>query len=126
MRVLVCGGRTFRDRAMVFAALDCLHGATPIGCIIEGGAKGADTFAREWARSRSVAVKTFEVTKAEWDRLGLAAGPIRNARMLSDGEPDLCLAFPGNRGTADMVRRCQAAGVEVRRILAAVASGGES
>lgn len=122
LRVLVCGGRTFRDRAMVFAALDCIHGDTPIRCIIEGGAKGADAFAYAWAKSRGVQVATY---CAEWGKLGKAAGPVRNQRMVAKGKPDLCIAFPGNRGTADMVRRCKAAGVEVRRILAAVASGGE-
>lgn len=32
--------------------------------------------------------------------------------MLTDGQPDLVVAFPGGRGTADMVRRARAAGVE--------------
>lgn len=45
---------------------------------------------------------------------GKAAGPIRNQRMLDEGKPDLVVAFPGGRGTADMVRRAKAAGVPVR------------
>lgn len=32
--------------------------------------------------------------------------------MLSEGRPDLVVAFPGGKGTADMVRRARAAGVE--------------
>ena len=48
------------------------------------------------------------------------AGPVRNARMLVE-KPDLVIAFPGGPGTADMVRRARAAGVEVVEILAAVA-----
>lgn len=31
----------------------------------------------------------------------------------SEGKPDLVVAFPGGRGTADMVKRARAAGVEV-------------
>lgn len=38
------------------------------------------------------------------------AGPIRNSFMLALG-PDLVLAFPGGRGTADMVRQASEAGV---------------
>jgi UDP-N-acetylmuramoylalanine-D-glutamate ligase len=33
--------------------------------------------------------------------------------MLDVGKPDLVVAFPGGRGTADMVRRAKEAGVEV-------------
>jgi hypothetical protein len=50
--------------------------------------------------------------KAEWKKYGPAAGPIRNQRMLDWG-PDLVVAFSGGKGTADMVRRARAAGVEV-------------
>lgn len=32
--------------------------------------------------------------------------------------PDLVVAFPGGRGTADMVRRATAAGIEVIRVSA--------
>jgi formate dehydrogenase assembly factor FdhD len=32
---------------------------------------------------------------------------------LSKGKPDLVVAFPGGRGTADMVRKAQTAGVPV-------------
>ncbi|MFD3263157.1 hypothetical protein [Phenylobacterium ferrooxidans] len=41
-----------------------------------------------------------------------AAGPWRNATMLRDGHPDLVVAFPGDTGTADMVRQARRAGLE--------------
>lgn len=47
---------------------------------------------------------------------GKAAGPIRNQRMLDDGKPDRVLAFPGGRGTANMVKLAKAAGVPVHEI----------
>jgi hypothetical protein len=37
--------------------------------------------------------------------------------MLTEGKPDLVVAFPGGRGTADMVRRAYAANVIVKEIL---------
>lgn len=40
-------------------------------------------------------------------------GPIRNSKMLLDGKPTLVVAFAGRRGTADMVQKARAAGVEV-------------
>ena len=45
-----------------------------------------------------------------------SAGHIRNQVMLDKGKPDVVVAFPGGRGTADMVRRAEGAGIEVRRI----------
>jgi hypothetical protein len=50
--------------------------------------------------------------KPDWKRHGPAAGPMRNQRMLDWG-PDLVVAFAGGKGTADMVRRARAAGVDV-------------
>lgn len=45
-----------------------------------------------------------------------AAGGIRNQQMLTWG-PQVCVAFPGGRGTADMIGRARAAGVEVLEIV---------
>jgi hypothetical protein len=107
-RVLVCGGRDFSDRATLTAALDRLHAERGFTLVIAGGARGADTMAEEWAASRGV---PCDVYMAEWERLGRKAGPIRNARMLTEGNPDLVVAFPGGRGTAHMVRIARRAGV---------------
>jgi hypothetical protein len=34
--------------------------------------------------------------------------------MLDEGRPDLVLAFPGGRGTADLIARAREAGIPVR------------
>ena len=112
-RVLVCGGRDYADRARVFAVLDELHAKSPIGTIIEGGAKGADVLALAWAGRRDVEAVTVH---AEWQRDGRKAGPLRNTKMLRAGRPDLVVAFPGGPGTADMVRQARKAGVEVLEV----------
>lgn len=81
--------------------------------IIEGGAVGADRAAHQWAIHNYINVKTFE---ANWKEFGAAAGPIRNARMLDEGKPDIIIAFPGGRGTANMVKQARERGIEVREI----------
>jgi len=81
--------------------------------LIHGGARGADRAADEWAVVSWVVVEEY---KADWKNDGRAAGPIRNQRMLDLGKPDLVIAFPGGRGTADMVKRARKAGVEVMEI----------
>lgn len=75
--------------------------------VVEGGAKGADKLANLWAKHAGLRYETFP---ADWKAHGKAAGPIRNQQMLEAGV-DLCVHFPGGRGTADMVRRCNEAGV---------------
>jgi len=111
MRVLVCGGRDYGDEPAVFGALDALRQRHGRLTIIQGGAPGADALARKWA---SIQTSVHLINEpADWKTHGRAAGPIRNQRMLDEHKPDLVLAFPGGRGTSDMVRRAKAAGVEV-------------
>lgn len=105
MKALVCGGRNYGDREAVFAALDRLAPTS----IIHGGATGADSLADEWASTTGTPCTTYY---ANWQVHGRAAGPIRNAEMLAE-MPDVVVAFPGGKGTADMVRQARAKGVRV-------------
>ena len=43
----------------------------------------------------------------------MSEGSARNQYMIATGAPDLVVAFPGGLGTADMVERAKAAGIEV-------------
>ncbi len=118
MRVLVTGGRNYDDWENIQRSLDDLHAGEKITAIIEGGAGGiddvtgkpygADRLARLWASNNGVRCVTYE---AEWDKFGKSAGPIRNQLMLDDGKPDLVVAFPGGRGTANMIAKAIEAGV---------------
>lgn len=94
--------------------MDELHQKTPITCLIHGGATGADFLANHWATAYS-GVPTEEY-KYERGGTGKQAGPIRNLMMLVQGKPDLVVAFPGNKGTADMKRQARKAGVKVLEI----------
>lgn len=110
-RLLVCGGRDFNDRARLFGKLDDLlieRGGFDV--IIQGGAKGADTLARVWAIERGVPVQQYT---ADWDKYAKAAGPIRNQQMLEEGKPTLVVAFPGGRGTQDMITRSRRRRIEI-------------
>jgi hypothetical protein len=112
--VLVCGGRGYRDREKVFWALNTVKVAVDKNKgkmrVIEGGATGADFFARLWRRDNRIDGKTY---RARWKRFGLSAGPLRNQQMLDEEDVDIVLAFPGNEGTADMIERANAQGYVV-------------
>jgi hypothetical protein len=114
MRVLVCGGRDYKNHHAVYRELDALAKEHGWLTIIEGGARGADRHAQNWAKNHYHGLVTV---MAEWQIHGNAAGPIRNAQMLKHAKPDLVLAFPtGGPGTQDMIDQTRAAGVELRVI----------
>lgn len=110
-RILVCGGRNYSNREKLDAVLNAI--VLPHAVIISGGASGADDLAARWAIARGVQTQIF---KADWNRHGRGAGSIRNQQMLDEGKPNLVIAFPGGRGTADMIARAKAAGVYVSEV----------
>lgn len=111
MRVLVCGGRDYKDIDNVYRVLNEIDGKTRITAVIQGGATGADELARQWAKTVGITPKTY---KADWTKYGKAAGPIRNSQMAKESQADLCIAFPGGSGTADMVAKAKRADIPVR------------
>lgn len=111
MRVLITGGRNFYDKSLLKQTLDNLHAAKSISVIIHGGCSGADRLAGYWAKS--IGCVPVEEYKYELGGNGRSAGPRRNAIMLREGKPDLVVAFPGGKGTADMVKKAKTAGVKV-------------
>jgi hypothetical protein len=114
MRVLVCGGRTFTDFALLCLILDRVLGfpnRDPLSVtLIHGAAPGADSLADDYARLRGIPVDKYP---AEWSTFGRGAGPLRNRKMLIEGKPDLVVAFPGGRGTANMILQAKIRGVRV-------------
>ncbi len=123
MRILVCGGRTYKNYDKVAKTLYALFPPTtsdiatwlpPSGTVvIHGDANGADSLADQWAVVNWVKVERYP---ANWKKYGKIAGPIRNNQMLVEGKPDLVIAFPGGRGTDNMCQLAERTGVEVRRI----------
>jgi len=107
MKILVCGGRRYGDAKTVAHYLDHFRGQVTM--VIQGGAQGADRLAKQWAEGHGV--HCAEVI-ALWNTYSRAAGSRRNIAML-ELKPDLCIAFPGGPGTADMVRQCKRTNVTV-------------
>ncbi len=113
MRVLVCGGRDYKDLKVIWGTLDVLLGELrQIDLLITGGANGADDIADKWAEKRGIPRVVFP---ANWEGERKSAGARRNARMLEIGKPHLVLAFPGGRGTENMIAVAELAKVPVRR-----------
>ena len=122
MRVLVCGGRDFTNKELLFNTLWNLmdqrkteeYVCTDEYTIIHGDAKGADSLADLFAYTYGT---NLDVYPADWNTYGKAAGAIRNKQMLEEGKPDLVIAFPGGKGTANMVKLALEAGIEVMQVI---------
>ena len=112
-RILICGDRDWTNRRLIEKFIDLLKPDH----VIEGGARGADTIAREVCEDRNI---DFLDMPADWDMLGNSAGPVRNREMLKEGQRlglDYVLAFHNDikrsKGTADMVAIASKAGIPV-------------
>lgn len=110
---LVCGGRDFTEAVRAWEFLDLLHRTRDIGCIVQGGARGADTIGKTWAIHRRIPV--IQVN-AHWDTMGPGAGTIRNQWMIDWCRPQLVVALPGGAGTRNMLRCAANAQIEVVRL----------
>ena len=110
-KIIVAGGRNFSDRGFLRYKLDQLTSCIPSDRleIVSGGARGADSLGEEWATERGVKVTKFE---AEWGRHGRKAGPIRNRQMAEYA--DALVAFPGGRGTMNMIETAKGFRLDVR------------
>lgn len=107
MRYLVCGGRDFQDKALFqreMLTIQREYGDPEV--IIHGCANGADALASRWAVYHCLPELRVP---ANWKQWGKAAGSIRNGKMIEVGWPDVVVAFPGGRGTADMVSQAKRA-----------------
>ncbi len=73
--VIVTGSRDWTDSGLIENKLISIGAKL----VVQGGAAGADTIASEWAKYHDVEVDTV---KANWNKYGKSAGPIRNRAML--------------------------------------------
>jgi hypothetical protein len=110
VKVIVCGGRDYADRRTIFTMLDRLHAEARITLLAHGDAPNCDRIAGQWAKARGVQRVAIP---ANWEGEGDKAGSIRNRLMHDLIGPERVIAFPGGRGTANMMRIAHDAGTEL-------------
>lgn len=98
LRTIIAGGRTYNLTQADEAWLNTL----PIGEVVSGCAKGADTGGELWAKKRGIPVKRFP---ANWKAFGKGAGHIRNRQMAEYAQA--VVLFQGGKGTANMKQEAQ-------------------
>ena len=98
-RILVCGGRNL-DPHKVAKTLEknYSHMIDDI-IVVHGGARGADEGADLFADKMGIEKDVFP---ADWKQYGKRAGLIRNREMLHS-RINVVVAFPGGKGTQNMI-----------------------
>ena len=100
MKLVVAGGRKFKDKARVFRILNKIHAEHPELEIVSGLAKGPDSFGKEWAEANGV--KCYEFP-AKWNTYGKRAGYMRNEEMAKFGTAVLVFWDGVSKGTKHMI-----------------------
>lgn len=107
-KIIVAGGRDFRDYFLVQLALERCFA---IGDeIVSGGAPGADALGETYAHNNSTNFRRFP---ADWVKYGKKAGHIRNEEMAKYA--DVLVAFWNgeSKGTKGMIGQALKHGLEV-------------
>ena len=78
MKIIVAGSREFKDYEMLKNKLDTLLINQKEIQIVSGGCRGADELGERYAKEKGYSLKVF---KADWNKYGKKAGPLRNRQM---------------------------------------------
>ena len=82
IKLIIAGKRDFNDYSLLKNQVDNFIQDYNLNVeeitIISGGASGADALGEKYAKENNFPCEVF---KADWNKYGKAAGPIRNARM---------------------------------------------
>ena len=123
VRYIACGGRDVDNATLIRNTLALYHpGNTTLVTLVTGGQRmwkprlgryiGADYQAERAAEKLGWTVETHP---ADWKRHGRAAGPIRNRAMAKAGAVR-CIAFPGGKGTQNMIEMALSHNIPVARV----------
>lgn len=114
--IIACGDRRGQALEVVHPAMDAARKIIAFTHVVVGSVDGTDGDVFSWAVKREL---DATVMPAKWRTgivKGVAAGPIRNARMAAQWPDFLALfAFPGGAGTENMVGVARSLGKSVYR-----------
>ncbi len=105
MKVIIAGSRSITDYEIVYDAV--IQAAVRVGIgdeemeeVVSGGAAGVDRLGERFAALHYIPVKRF---KADWNRFGKRAGPLRNEEMATYADALIAVWDGKSRGTAHMI-----------------------
>jgi len=113
MKVIIAGGRNFRDYDKLRESCDNILVNQKEVEIVSGTAAGADTLGERYAQEKGYEVKKFP---AQWDLYGKSAGYKRNQQMAEYADGLIAFWDGKSRGTKHMIDIANKMGLKVRVI----------
>ena len=98
MKVIIAGSRNITNYTEIEKAVT--NSGFYITEVISGGARGVDELAVHWAKAWNI---PNTIIKAEWDKFGNPAGPIRNQKMAEIAEALIAIWDGESKGTLNMI-----------------------
>lgn len=113
MKVIIAGGRDFKDYNRLKQVCDKILINQNNIEIISGTAGGADTLGERYAQEKGYEVKKFP---AKWDEYGKKAGYLRNQEMGEYADGLIAFWDGQSKGTKHMIDIANKNGLKVRVI----------
>ena len=111
-KVLICGGRDFKDYDRLKKICDNL--LTPNDIIICGMAQGADLLGKKYADEHGLSIEKYP---ADWENLGKKAGFIRNIEMLNNCTHVLAFWDSISKGTKHTIDTAKKRNIPLKIVL---------
>lgn len=108
MRVIIAGCRDIYDYDLLLEAIRTSN--FNITTVISGGASGVDALGERYAQEMDIPLKVY---KADWERYGKAAGPMRNKKMAEAADAVIAIWDGESRGTFNMMQTATKMGLAV-------------
>lgn len=107
-KTIVAGSRGILNYMDV---VNAIHDAPwEISEVVCGGAVGPDSLGERWARVNNIPVKMM---KADWNKYGKAAGPIRNTEMAEYADRAIVVWDGESPGSKHMIKEMNRLGKKV-------------
>lgn len=114
MKVIIAGGRDFRDYTLLKEKCDTILSSVKDDImIVSGCADGADSLGEKYAAENDYIVAYFP---ANWNLYGRGAGMIRNREMAEYADALIAFHDGQSKGTANMIKQAKEKGLKVRVI----------
>jgi len=113
MKIIIAGGRNFRDYDKLRESCDNILVNQKEVEIVSGTAVGADTLGERYAQEKGYEVKKFP---AQWDLYGKSAGYKRNQQMAEYADGLIAFWDGKSKGTKHMIDIANKMGLKVRVI----------
>lgn len=111
MTILICGPRHFEDILIYKILAQVMYnlGVNP-DKIISGGARGVDTYAKQYAERYNIPFQEF---KPDWKKYGKGAGHVRNQEMVDIADMVVALWDGKSKGTKSTIDKANKKGIPV-------------